>query len=269
MKKLKLIAALFAVFVSFSFINAQNGPYSVIGNTKVFTTTLEYDGNPNPAFQVIFEGDRKELEDAWQDFLKDNYDVRLKRSGSLRIAPDIHLPDITNKQVTLYSMVNEKAPEAGLTVAISVNRYEYLSKKEYPEESEKIETFIKRFVKFYQLRLVANEMEKIQDVHDDVESDLEKAMKDKADVDKDIVKLQGDILKDKSDVSKNEKKILELEAENKELQSEITEMENNIEQLKLNLENKVKDVQVKRDLLKVQQEKLDKINEKKQLILSE
>ncbi|MFC0878160.1 hypothetical protein ACE01N_16300 [Saccharicrinis sp. FJH2] len=269
MKKLKLITALFAVFVSLSFISAQNGPYSVIGSTKVFTTTLEYDGNPNPAFQVIFEGDRKDLEDAWEDFLKDNYDVKLKRSGSIRVAPDIHLPDITNKMVTLYSLVNSKAPDAGLIVAISVNRYEYLSKKEYPEESEKIEIFIKRFVKFYQLRIVEDEMEKIQDVHDDVQSDLEKAMKNKADVDKDIVKMQGDILKAKSDVSKNEKKILELEAENKELQSEITESENNIEQLKLDLENKEKDVQVKRELLNVQQQKLDKINEKKQLILSE
>jgi hypothetical protein len=269
MKKLQLMTALLAVLISFSLAKAQNGPYSVIGNTNVFETTLEHDGNPNPAFQVIFEGDRKELEDAWQDFLKDNYDVRLKRSGSLRVAPDIHLPDITNKMVTLYSMVNDKAPDAGLTVAVSVNRYDYLSKKEYPEESEKIEIFIKRFVKYYQLRVVEAEMEKIQDVHNDVQSDLEKAMKEKADVDKDIVKLQGDILKDKSDVSKNQKKILELEADNKKLQSEITESENNIEQLKLELSNKEKDVSAKRDLLKVQQEKLDKINEKKQLILTE
>jgi len=269
MKRLKLIAALFAVVVSLSFLQAQDGPYSVIGSTKVFTTTLEYDGNPNPAFQVIFEGDRKDLENAWQDFLKENYDVKLKRSGSIRIAPDIHLPDITNKMVTLYSMVNPKAPDAGLTVAVSVNRYEYLSKKEYPEESEKIEIFMKRFVKFYQLRVVEEEMKKIQDVRSGVESDLEKAMKAKADVDKDIVKDQGDILKAKSELSKNEKKILELEADNKKLQSGITESENSIEQLKLELENKEKDVSAKRDLLNVQQAKLDKINEKKQLILSE
>lgn len=270
MKKIKQFIA-FTVLIVFGvfFVNAQNGPYSIIGKTTVFNTTLEYDGNPNPAFRVIFQGDRKDLQDAWSDFMKDNYDVRLKRSGSLRVAPEIHLPDVTNKMVTLYSLVNEKAPEAGLTVAVSVNRYEYISPKEYPEESEKIKTFLKRFVKYYQLRIVESELEKIQDVHDDVQSDLEKAVKDKTDVDKDIVKLEGDILKAKSDISKNEKKILELEADNNELQNEITESNNEIDQLKLDLENKKKDVEMKKELLNVQKEKLDKINEKKQLILSE
>lgn len=250
-------------------LTAQAGPYSVIGKTNVFETTLEYDGNPNAAFRVIFQGDREDLEKSWSDFLKDNYDVRLKRSGKIRVAQNIHLSDVTNKMVSLVSLVDEKAPDAGLTVAVSVNRYEYISSKSHQEESEKLKELMIRFVKFYQLRVVEAELETIQDVYDDVESDLEKAVKDKADVDKDIVKLEGDILKAKSDISKSEKKILELEAEVNELKSEITESQNKIDEFKLDLTNKQKDVQMQKDLLAVQKEKLDNINEKKQLILTE
>lgn len=268
MKNLKFLLS--TVFIVFAItMNSQFVDYSTIGKTIINEATLVYDGNPNPAVAVYFNGNQEDLKDIWQDFLKENYSVKLKRTGSIYLAPDASFIDITSKPVTLYSIINESSPDAGITIAMAFNNTDYISSENYPAEYEKLKSLLKRFIKHYQLNIVNEELSDIQKTYDDMAKDLEKLEKDKSDINNDIVKLEGDIFEAKSDIGKREKKIMELEAEIKELKTDIVETENEITEAKRLLGNSETDIQTQKEKVGIQKEKLEKLTAKKEAIISE
>lgn len=268
MKLLKSLT-LFAFLAFFTTTIAQTTEYSTLGHTVIGETSLEYDGNPNPAYIVSLEGTHSNLEKSWKNFMKEKYSIKLKKSGSLLIAPDANLADITTKIVTIYSSVNEKSPSSGLILAISIGRDDFISSEKNPQEAEKVKALIKRFVKNYNLEMVNEELEDIQKTYDKMNSELSKVEKESSKMTEDVVDLERDIYEANADITKKKQEIHELEAEISELNTEITTSQNEIDELKRQKDNLQKDIDSQKETVASQKIKLDKIIAKKDLILSE
>lgn len=205
--------------------------------------TVNYKKDNRPCIEVNLEPEPKEVKDAFKDWLKDNYDVKLKGFGFLTnkdvlYAENVSIQEVSDKNLNFYTKVVEDGEQTKMSVFASYGYDIHINPEKYPRAFRKIEELTDNFVadylpKFYQNR-IKNAEERL--------SDLQKRQKD----------LEDNISDNKGDIEKMYKEIEELKKENEELIQDLSKNKDNLEKANVTLKSR------KEELTKII-EKIDKM----------
>lgn len=152
-------------------------------NTKAQTfqitdTLIMHDDNMVSSVLVSVDPEVKTLKNAWQDYIKSNYDFKLRGRGVLS-AEEVKVQQISSNYLNFYTMIEESDYGATMKVFASKGYDIQITPNEFPEEYKAIrdivENFLKQNLPNYYHEMVKDTEERIQELNKDksnIESDL-------------------------------------------------------------------------------------------------
>jgi hypothetical protein len=178
--------------------------------------TIIHRDKSRSCIEVHVDPEPKTVKDAWKDFLKDNYDFKLKGFGfltnkDLLSAEDVQVEKISDKNLNFYSNIVEDKEGTEMKVFASYGYDIYLNKTEYPSEYATIKNMVAQFY-----------AEFLPDYYKGEIKDITKKI---AGLEKDRKSNAKDIEDNKEDIDDNQKEIEKLQKENKDLAKELEENE--------------------------------------------
>ena len=194
---------------------------STVFTLNAFSQTLDLqyaqvqnNDNEYPCIEVTLEPTPEEVKAAWEDFIKDNYDVKMKGTGlftnkDVLYAEQVKFDAISSKEMDFFTRIIEQGDNTTLSVFGSFGYDIPISTKEYPVEFEKMETITKRFLQSYlpayYEEWIENTQEKITDLQDNNKDILDEMEDNKKEIEK--LKKRNEQLKEK--LEENNTKITE------------------------------------------------------------
>jgi len=194
------------------------------GQDLVFRDSdYEFKKEQRPAVMVRVDVPPKTLKGAWKDFLKDEYDIKLKGFGFLAnkdqlTAEEVDFKAISDEKVDFYSQFEEKKNEETVMYIFARHGYDfYVGPEKFPSEYDRMRSIVEKFVggfvpDFYQKE--AEELqEKISDINDEI-SDKESTI---ADNEEEIKSLREEIdaLREEVNAAKKRLDARKIELDNK------------------------------------------------------
>ncbi|WP_320815665.1 hypothetical protein [Flavobacterium sp.] len=203
-----------AIFLAIYMLTVQVNAQSSI---QPFDTTIDYDKVQRPCIQVNLDPEPKTLKNAWKDYLKDNYDFKLKGIGffsnkDLLSAEEITVNQISSNEINFYTHIVEDENGSEMKVFVRNGNGIYITKEKLPNEYAAVSEILNSFIKYYLPKYYG---EKINDT----EERINKLTEEKDDLKNNIDEKSSDIEKLKKEIKNNEE---ELKSKKKEL--EITEI---------------------------------------------
>ncbi len=191
--------------------------------------TVKYDEKERPCIHVKVESEPKELKGAWQDFIKDNYDVKLKGFGFLANkdileAEKVKFEQISQKEMNFYTKFSQENESTEMCVFASLGYDIFINKNEYPEEYRTMKNIVERFIGQY--------------VPAYYEKQVDETQGELSDLEKEIGNLESDISNNKKQVEKNRKEIEKLQSKNEKLAEELRKKEKKLSEIQELLEKK-------------------------------
>lgn len=171
-----------------------------------------FNDNVYPSFKVILEPSPDEVKDAWEDFIKDQYDVKMKGNGlftnkEVLRAEQVKISSISAKEMDFYTRIVEKDNSTELSVFGSFGYDIPITQNEYPNEYEAMEIITKRFLQSY-----------LPDYYNEW---IEETQKHLSDLNEDREDMQKEMKKNKEEIEKLTKRNEELYEELEENQQAI------------------------------------------------
>lgn len=205
---MKTIKAIFFLALAL-FVIQVNAQSSI----EPFDTTIDYDKAQRPCIQVNLDPEPKTLKNAWRDYLKDNYDFKLKGIGflsnkDLLSAEAITVNQISSKAMDFYTHIVEDENGSEMKVFVRHGYDIYISKEDQPNEYEALREILESFIKTY-----------LPKYYEDKINDTEKRVNELTEERNDLKK------KIEENSSKIEKLKNEIKQEQKELKSKKTQLE--------------------------------------------
>lgn len=205
---MKTIKAIFFLALAL-FVIQVNAQSSI----EPFDTTIDYDKAQRPCIQVNLDPEPKTLKNAWRDYLKDNYDFKLKGIGflsnkDLLSAEAITVNQISSKAMDFYTHIVEDENGSEMKVFVRHGYDIYISKEDQPHEYEALREILESFIKTY-----------LPKYYEDKINDTEKRVNELTEERNDLKK------KIEENSSKIEKLKNEIKQEQKELKSKKTQLE--------------------------------------------
>jgi valyl-tRNA synthetase len=215
----------FAIALLTMQVNAQT-------SIKPIDATIDFDKAQRPCIQVNIDPEPKTLKKAWRDYLKDNYDFKLRGIGflsnkDLLSAEEITVNQISSKVMDFYTHIVEDENGSEMKVFIRHGYDIYVDQKNYPNEYKTLHEIVENFLKYYLPIYYQNNI-------NDTEQRIDKLSKEGS-------KLQKEIKNNTDEVANLKKEIQEKE-----------------EQLKTNIQ----ELETARIKLKKRQEKLERMQTK-------
>jgi hypothetical protein len=174
MKKLATLALLFSIYS----LHSQG---LQIGEGQV-----KHEKQMRPCIEVSLEPAADEVKDAWEDFLKDEYDVKLKGNGlftnkDVLCAEKVDFKAISGKSMDFYTRIVEENNRTNMCVFGSFGYDIYINPSGYPLEYKRMEDITKRFLSsylpdFYEEQ-VKNAKETLADLRNE-QSDMDKELEE-------------------------------------------------------------------------------------------
>lgn len=163
-----------------------------------FDATINFNEAERPCIQVNLDPESKNLKEAWRDYLKDNYDFKLKGIGflsnkDLLSAEAVIVNQISSKTMDFYTHIVEDDNGSEMKVFVRLGYDIYVTNQNYPNEYAAINEIIESFIKYYLPKYYEeeiNETEKRVNELTDEKNDLKKKIEEKAN---DIEKLRTEI----------------------------------------------------------------------------
>lgn len=195
--------------------------------------TINHNEKSRPCLVVNVDPEAKTLKKAWSDYLKDNYDVKLKGIGflsnkDLLSAEQIVIPVISPNALDFYTEIIENASGSQMKVFASFGYDIYIDASSMPKEYAQLRKIMDNFLQSY-----------IPNYYQELIKDKEKVVKS---LNKDQSKLQKSIKKDTRSVEKMTKKMESLnsditknKAELEETESKLTNRNQQLNELKTKL----------------------------------
>ncbi len=178
---------------------------------RIQETTLEVDDRRVDALVVNLKPERKEVQDAFDDWMKDRYDANMKGGGlfsskETRRAEDIIIPAISGDRINLRTRTEEQGDESRMYLYADrggnfIDRGDY---RAFTGLENIFDSFLSFYLPEYYEERVAEAQEELSDLQDDLE-DNEK------------------------DYRKNEEEIADLQEENRELLEKREELSRKIQ----------------------------------------
>ena len=117
-------------------------------------STIKQNDSERPCLVVTLDPTEGELEDAWEDFLKSKYNLKLGSAGFLGIghlyeAKEVIVPAISSKTMDFYSNIEAKEGGTELKVFAAFGYDLYVSPTETPDAFAGMERMLKEFIATY------------------------------------------------------------------------------------------------------------------------
>lgn len=177
-----------------------------------FDSTIDFDKARRPCLQVNLDPEPKTLKNAWKDYLKDNYDFKLKGIGFLSNKDLLSAEAITVKQISsdamdFYTHIVEDENGSEMKVFARHGYDIYINDKDYPNEykvlREILESFIKYYLPIYYNTRLDDIEERVSDLTEE-RNDLRENINDNAE---EIEKLKKEIKEKEEEAIANNKKL--------------------------------------------------------------
>ena len=138
-------------FLVISLLVMQVNAQSLI---QPFDATINHDKAQRPSIQVNLDPEPKTLKNAWKDYLKDNYNFKLKGVGFLSNKDLLSAEAITVKQISsdamdFYTHIVEDENGSEMKVFARHGYDIYITKKNYPNEYKALREILESFIKYY------------------------------------------------------------------------------------------------------------------------
>lgn len=181
---------------------------------------ISYEEKSRPAFIVSMDIEKDDVRDAWEDFLEDKYDLKVKGNRILGKDDVIRaeasdLPVVSDKTLDLYGEVIESGDKTRLSVFGSFGYDMHISPEKFPSEYAGLKNLTMDFVSDFLTNEYQDRVKKSEELLADLRDD-KKDMEEK--------------------LSENREKIASYEEENIEIKDEFTakggELKETTEQLK-------------------------------------
>lgn len=216
-------------------------------NLTVQTQMVKLNKTPQPAFSIDVIGDKNDVEDAWEGYLEEQYQIKLEKKKGLYTGTGVSIPLIAPGFLALYATLTQEDTHTRLNTWVDLGG-EYLDGN--APNAAGMKTFLSEFMESYY-------REVYKDVLDDQNKELSSLTKNKDRLQKDAEKLQkdvskrtGDIEDAKEDTIDAKQKITELNTKIEELASDVQKYESEIVALKK--EQVEKQQQIEKQLVKVE-----------------
>lgn len=227
----------------------ENGP-----NLTVQTQMVKLNKTPQPAFSIDVIGEKKDVEDAWEDYLEEQYQIKLEKKKGVCMATGVSIPLIAPGFLALYSSHAQEDTRTRLNTWVDLGG-EYLDGQS--PNAAGMKTLLSEFMESYY-------REVYEDVLEDQNKELSSLTKDKERLQKDAEKLQKDVSKRtediedaKEDTIDAKQKITELNTKIDELASDIQKYESEIESLKKEQAEKQQEIEKQSAKVEAQRAKLE------------
>jgi flagellar capping protein FliD len=194
-------------------------PYMSAQSIQPAAGTIVHNNAARPCLIVNVDPGPDLLKEAWRDFLKDNYDFKLKGIGflsnkDLLSAEQVVVGQISSKEMDFYTYVIEDENGSEMKVFAAFGYDMYVDSISMPAEYEELKTILERFLRTY-----------LPGYHQEL-------------------------------VEETEKRISELSGEKEKLKRNITEGEKEIKRLKKEMESLSEEVEVNKEKLEKAERKL-------------
>ncbi len=162
---------------------------TVAQEVKLKDTTINYKSEEHTAIYTSIEPNAKTIKKAWQDFLKDTYDVKIKGIGFLVNKDVLNGEEVTFsglpiKNINLFTKVVEEGEISNVSIFAFDKRGDFLNAELYPEMYEGLKevfnAFLDSFLPTYYREQVNEAQENVNNLKDDI-SDLEENIDDNQD----------------------------------------------------------------------------------------
>lgn len=201
MKRTTLTLLFIALFISSAF--AQVG--------RIERTKVEHADNRVEALTVTMKPERKDIQKAFDDWMDDRYDVKMKGGGlfsdkNMERAEAVVIPAISTDNITLFAKTEETDCETRMTLFASRGLGNYIGADEYKAFAgleNVFDGFLSDYLPEYYEERVAEAREELEELRKDV-TDTED---DIADNEKKIEKLRGENLDKRKELIELEKKV--------------------------------------------------------------
>ena len=181
-------------------------------------------GNNDALILELPSADDKLVVGLWEDYLKDNYDVKTKRDRKSKEYRSLNfsMPGVsTGSKVDLYAVVDDGGNGSTLTVWIATPDG-YVSPRLGNSRYLEAEKMLMRFALTVSRAQIEQEVEDEEDNLKDLEKDLDKLKKEQAGLEKDIIDYEKKIEEARADIQKS---IAEQESKQQEIETQIQVVE--------------------------------------------
>lgn len=167
--------------------------------------TVNFDNDQRPCIQTNLDPEPKTLKKAWRNYLKDNYDFKLKGIGflsnkDLLSAEKIIVPQISSDAMDFYTQILEDENGSEMKVFVRHGYDIYINKNNYPNEYKTLHEILENFIKFYIPKYHQNKIndtekriEKLTDETEDLQEDISDNTSTIANLKKEIEKLEDEL----------------------------------------------------------------------------
>jgi flagellar capping protein FliD len=172
---------------------------------KPFDAKIDYGKAQRPCLQVNLDPEPKTLKKAWREYLKDNYDFKLKGIGflsnkDLLSAEEINVNQISSKVMDFYTHIVEDENGSEMKVFVRHGYDIYVSEENYPNEYFAVREILESFIKYYLPKYYEERLS-------DTEKRVKELVKESDDLQEEIEDDSDDIAKLKKEIEEKEEKL--------------------------------------------------------------
>lgn len=204
----KLMKKFLLVLILLTFMMAGN---QVVSQTIQATDTkVKVEKVDRPALSISCELQAKDLQDAWDSWLKKNYKVKADKKGDAVTALAASIPEVSTGAFDLNATFNSSKEGCEMIVTAAAGYDIYFSPKDHSEEYKKLKMLVENFVRTqvaeYYDKLI-KEQQKVVDasvkVQEDTDKEIAKLQKDIEDANQTIEKLKAQIEENNATIKKD------------------------------------------------------------------
>lgn len=146
---------------------------------QIFSVTdgnIYHEKSARPCLTITLDPEPGTLKKAWKDFVRSNYEIRLKGYGlfsnrDILSAKEVNQGKLSQKPLNVYTqIISNENGGTDIRVFASFNRDTYINEKNYPSEykalKHMLEAFVQAFMPEYYQNLISNQEEKLDDLKD-------------------------------------------------------------------------------------------------------
>jgi len=199
-------------------------------------STIEHNDKNRPCLKAVVRPMPKTLKKAWQDYLKDSYDFKIKGIGfltnkDLLTAEKVTVNEISPKAMDFYTKIVEHEDGSEMSVFASHGYDIYISKEKLPSEFAAMkgifQEFLQNFLPQYHQELIKDTQKKIKGLEGDRKSMEKQIRKDKRKIEKlnkEIDKINEALISNKSELRQIEQLLRSRKNELKRVQETLDNM---------------------------------------------
>ncbi len=184
-------------------------------------TLLKYDKETRPAIQIVLEPKPDVLKKAWEDYMKDEFKVKLKGTGlfsnkDVLSAEEVKISEISSKKLNFYTRIVEKGANTEMSVFASLGYDLHIGKDNYASEFAQIKKITLDFLNQYLPNYYQERLKNAEDQFSSLTKDRDKLEKNIADNTEKIEKLTKDNEKMRAELAAAEEKLKDVSKDLKE-----------------------------------------------------